>query len=57
MAELGLQGAVRGKVKRTTIGLMPSCSPTRRKAPVLVAGSRRRSTAIRIARSLKAAIT
>lgn len=32
------------------LGVDPE-SPTRRKAPVLVAGSRRRSTAIRIARS------
>src|SRR5690606_19237435 len=32
-------------------GLTPSCSPTRRSAPDRVTGSRRRSTAIRIARS------
>jgi hypothetical protein len=36
---------------RSVSGLIPSCSPTRASAPFLVAGSRRRSTAIRMARS------
>ena len=36
---------------RSVSGLMPSCAPIRFNAPVRVAGSRRASTAIRVARS------
>src|SRR4051794_26875375 len=36
---------------RSVSGLMPNCLPTRANAPGLVAGSRRASTAIRVARS------
>lgn len=36
---------------RSVSGLIPSCSPIRGKAPDRVAGSRRASTTIRIARS------
>ncbi len=36
---------------RSVSGLMPNCSPIRFNAPVRVAGSRRASTAIRVARS------
>src|SRR3954451_15105801 len=36
---------------RSVSGLMPSCSPIRFNAPNRVAGSRRASTAIRVARS------
>src|SRR5918998_1475053 len=36
---------------RSVSGLMPSCAPICFNAPVLVAGSRRASTAIRVARS------
>lgn len=45
------KGMVENLVGYAKDDLMPNCSPTRRRAPLRFAGSRRRSTAILIARS------